>query len=329
MRVLCAIPALDEEVALGSVVLRARRHVDAVVVVDDGSTDQTAEVATLAGATVLRHGRNKGKGEAYRTFWEHARREGFDALVTLDGDGQHDADEIPLLLDQLRAGHDIVIGARWGSTTEMPWWRRVGKRVLDYGTAAATTTSSGDGQTGGDQGSALTDSQSGFRAYSRKALEAIEPHHSGFSVESQMLIDAHQVGLRIGETRIHCRYDVDGSTMGSVRHASGVLGELLFQVGVAHPLLYLALPGVILACGGSAAGIYAAYLAQTQGELPLGWMLVAMALTGFGVLAFFGGLLLTLLPRAIAHALRRLLPGENKGSGGSEEPAGSQAPGGP
>ena len=123
-----------------------------------------------------------------------------------------------------------------------------------------------------------------------------------------MLIDAHQAGLRIGETRIHCRYDVDGSTMGSFRHASGVLGELLFQVGVAHPLLYLALPGLILALGGVAAAIWATYLDAVTGSPPVGWLLVSLSLTLMGMMGMFTGVLFNLLPGSIAHALRRLLP---------------------
>jgi glycosyltransferase involved in cell wall biosynthesis len=306
VRVLCAIPCLNEDVAIGSVVLRARRHADEVLVVDDGSTDRTVEVARLAGATVISHGANKGKGEAYRTFWTYARDHGFDILVTIDGDGQHDADEIPLVLAKVREGDDVVIGARWGESTEMPWWRRAGKRVLDYGTAAASGTSLGGGPK-------LTDSQSGFRAYDRKALDAIEPREAGFSVESQLLIDAHQAHLRIGETRIHCRYDVDGSTLGSFTHASGVLNDLLFQVGVAHPLLYLAVPGIVLLFGGALAGMYAAYIYTSAGVFTVGWTLVSLFLSMTGILATFIGLLFNVLPRSIAHVLRRLLPKEQKG----------------
>lgn len=306
MRVLCAIPALDEEVAIGSVVLRARNHVDTVVVVDDGSTDGTAAVAELAGAVVLRHATNQGKGEAYRTFWEYARREGYDRLVTLDGDGQHDPDEIPLLLAQLDQGADLVVGARWGSTTEMPIWRRFGKRILDYGTAAASGPGAGAATV---QGLRLTDSQSGYRAYSRRALESISPHEAGFSVESQILIDAHQANLRIAETRIHCRYDVEGSTLGPVRHASGVLADLLFEVGVAHPLLYIGLPGLLFMLGGIAAGVWTSYIATTTNQFPIAWLFTGLVLVAGGGMAVFAGLLLTLLPRSISHSLRRLPKG--------------------
>ncbi len=298
MRVLCAIPCFNEEVAIGSVVLRARRHADEVLVVDDGSNDRTEEVARLAGATVVRHRKNQGKGAAYATFWEHALKNGFDALVTLDGDGQHNPDEIPSLLKGLEHGDDLVVGTRWGKRTAMPLWRRAGKRVLDYGTAIAA----GGAQRGTPT---LTDSQSGFRAYSRRALEAIAPHGAGFSVESQLLIDAHGKGLAIGETPIHCRYDVDGSTLGPVRHASGVLNDLLLQIGIRHPLLFLGLPGSTAALAGLAATGWALIEAQRTGDLRIGLLLGGMLVGVVGVIGLFAGMLFNLLPRIVRREARR------------------------
>jgi glycosyltransferase involved in cell wall biosynthesis len=301
VKVLCAIPCLNEEVAIGSVVLRARAHSDDVLVIDDGSKDRTAAVARMAGATVITHDVNRGKGAAYMTLWRYTREHGFDALVVLDGDGQHDADEIPLLLAELKAGADLVIGARWGATTEMPWWRRIGKRALDYTTAMATDRKPGVG------GPRLTDSQSGFRAYSARALATIEPAQAGFAVESQMLIDASEKGLKLAETRIHCRYDVDGSTEGAVAHAGGVINDLLTQVGIRRPLLLMGLPGFLGVVIGTGCGLWAVSVYERTRIFAIGWVLLAMLLVNLGVLGMFAGILFNLLPRSSAEAVRKAL----------------------
>lgn len=281
-------------------VLLARQHAADVLVVDDGSADATAEVARLAGARVERHATNQGKGAAYATLWKHARAGKYDALVVLDGDGQHDAREIPLLLSRLEAGADFVIGARWGDTTEMPLWRRVGKRVLDLATAAGSASAGGSTK--------LTDSQSGFRAYSAKAIEAIAPHDAGFSVESQLLIDAQAKGLNVAEMRIHCRYDVDGSTQGSVRHAGGVLNELLVQIGILHPLLYLGLPGFVFLGIGIGMGAYSLWIYDTTRVFAPGWVLLGMMFMIVGVLGVFAGVLFNVLPRTVQGELKKFRP---------------------
>lgn len=293
MKVLAAIPCLNEEIAIGTVVLKARRHATEVLVVDDGSTDTTAQVARLAGATVITHPHNGGKGKAYQTLWQHALQGGYDRLVVLDGDGQHDADEIPLLLTQLDAGADLAIGARWGHTTQMPLWRKIGKRILDYGTAAATAT-----------GAKLTDSQSGYRAYNRKALTTITPRDAGFSIESQTLIDAREAGLHIAETRIHCRYDVDGSTQNPIRQATGVLNKLLLQIGIRRPLLTWGLPGMVALLFGLFAGGYSILLYRNDGTFAIGWVLIGMLSVIMGALGLFMGVMLNVLPRSVAYSLR-------------------------
>jgi len=172
MKTLAAIPCHDEGLAIGSVVLKARKYVDEVLVADDGSTDDTVEVAEAAGAVVVSHGVNKGKGSAVRTSLGYAAEHGFDALVLLDGDGQHDPGEIPGLLEPiLNDAADLVIGFR--SFEQMPVYRRFGRAVLDHVTGAGGT---------------VTDSQSGFRALNRKATLSLAGmlKVDDFSIELQV-----------------------------------------------------------------------------------------------------------------------------------------------
>lgn len=132
---LALIPCYNEEATIGEVVLKAKHYVDQVLVVDDDSSDKTTMIALDVGAVVLSHLMNKGKGAAIKTGFSYALAQGFDNVVTIDGDGQHDPGEIPIVLSELsRNGHDIMIGTRFGHSTEMPFWRKIGKRVLDYAT---------------------------------------------------------------------------------------------------------------------------------------------------------------------------------------------------
>src|SRR5947208_13391869 len=206
-KILVAIPAFNEGPTIGSVVLKARQFASEVVVVDDGSTDDTAETAALAGAHVIQHARNLGKGVAIRTAWLYARERAPDAFVLLDGDHQHDPNDVPRLVETVLSGKsDVVLGVRWGKTSGMPFYRRIGKRALDYATAVAT------------KNGMLTDSQCGFRVFSSRALSMIEPTDSGLSIESQMLLEAQERNLRIHEVDIDARYDIEGSKLSPARH---------------------------------------------------------------------------------------------------------------
>src|SRR3989440_3196898 len=234
-KILVAIPAFNEGPTIGSVVLKARQLGSEVVVVDDGSSDDTAETAAMAGAHVIRHARNLGKGFAIRSAWLYAREHEPEAFVLLDGDHQHDPNDIPRLVETVLSGKaDVVIGVRWGKTSGMPIYRRMGKRALDYATAAAT------------KNGILTDSQSGYRVFSRQALESLEPTEDGLSIESQLLLEAQERNLRIEEVRIDSRYDLDGSTISPGRHGSTVLGRIIVLVSEKRPLFFFGLFGAAL-----------------------------------------------------------------------------------
>ncbi len=290
LRSLVLIPCFNEEVTIGSIVLKTRHYVDAVLVVDDGSTDSTAKIAKEAGAIVLSHIQNKGKGTAIKTGFTYALKHGFDYIITLDGDGQHNPDEIPIILSELREnGHDIVIGTRFGPSTEMPFYRKIGKRVLDY------TTSFGNGGN-------LTDSQSGFRGFNKKAVTYLEPRLEGgtFSVESEQLIKAHDLGLQVGNTRVSCKYNgLETSTKNPTSHGFSVLSYVIWMVAEKHPLIFLGIPGFAFVLIGLFFGIRTLQVYNQTHIFPISYAILVSILLIVGILTMFIGLMFNVLPNVI------------------------------
>ena len=229
------IPAYDNGSAIGGVVAEAARHVDAVLVCDDGSSDETAAKAKERGATVLRHGKNRGKGAALRTLFERARQMGADRACTIDGDGQFDPSEIPRLLGaQKDSGADVVVGYRFDDRTEMPRYRRLGNRFFDKMTNMAVDVS-------------VRDTQSGFRVYSKRALEQVTFKSDGFAADSEIIIDAARRGLSMSEQKITVTYG-EGAihSQNPVSHGYGIFSTLLEHVVIRHPLKLLGIPGLVL-----------------------------------------------------------------------------------
>ena len=290
-RVLAAIPAYNEEVAIGSVVLRCHPYVDEVLVVDDGSGDRTAGVAKLAKAVVHRNQANQGKGAAIQTALNYARENGFDAMVLLDGDGQHNPSYIPDLLKPILRGEaDIVVGVRQRNTSKMPVYRRGGQRILDFLTAIGAM-------------SPVTDSQCGFRALSRDAIESLDLTERGFSVESEMLIEAKEKNLRVAEEPIRVRYDVEGSTKGPLSHGFGVVDRLLRIIAVRHPLLFFAVPGIVLFIIGLGFGLQTIDLYNKDRVFYPGPALLTIIFLLMGALAGFAGVILNVMPKAVVRSL--------------------------
>jgi len=289
-RTLAVIPCFDEEATVANIILKTKRFVNQVLVVDDGSSDETKKIAQEAGAIVISHKKNKGKGAAIRTGFQYALENNFDYVVTIDGDGQHNPLEIPNLLeDVINNGHDISIGFRVGNNTEMPTWRRVGKRVLDYTTSMGT-------------GGFVTDSQCGFRAFNKKAVEAITPKLKGnaFSVESEQLIKAHESGLKVMNTNVTCKYkDLDTSTKNPAAHGFSVLAYIIWVIAERRPLLFISVPGFISMVIGLVLEIYTfQYFNQNQ-MVFIPYTIIVSILIIVGAFAVFIGLLLNVLPKII------------------------------
>jgi len=210
MKVIAIIPCLNEERFISEVVTKAVKYADKVIVVDDGSDDNTASAAEAAGAEVIRHEIRQGAGAATRTGCIQALQAGADIIVTLDGDGQHDANEIPILVKPIREGKaDLVIGSRFLFTANVPQYRKFGIDVIT-------------GLYNFLRKDKITDAQSGFRAFNRKALQAIDITYSGFEFSIQTLVQARKNHMKITEAPISCIYHDAGSTQDPITHGLSV-----------------------------------------------------------------------------------------------------------
>ena len=239
------IPAYNEEVTIGSVVLNSLRYCNEVYVVNDGSIDLTSQVAELAGAIVLEMDHNSGKAAALMKGLHAARRDGYQVVVMMDGDAQHRTNDIPALIAPLGAA-DMVIGSRFmKEDNKIPGYRQVGQKVLNTFTNL------------GSRGK-LTDTQSGYRALGPKALENLDFGSSGYSVESDMITHFTNRGLNIVEVPVSVRYDVpNGHKQGSASMGLRLFENVLTTVAYKRPLLLFGVPGATIFFMGLGLGLSA------------------------------------------------------------------------
>jgi hypothetical protein len=287
--ILAAIPAYNEEIAIGSVILRAKKYVDTVIVIDDGSTDATAFVAKMAGADVIHHDRNLGKGAALKDAFRNAGQLDADILVCLDADGQHNPDEIPLLIEAIRnSDADMAIGSRFlKAKNTVPVTRRIGQMVLNSLTNSISLTK-------------VTDSQSGFRAFSKKAINSLSCEEMGIGIESQLQRSADDFNLKIVEVPISCRYDVQrGSKLNPVQHGFSVVNTLLKIVEERRPLLFFGVPGFVLIGIGLFFGFEVVRIYTATHVFAIGTALIVILLLMVGIISIFNGIML--------HAISKIM----------------------
>jgi glycosyltransferase involved in cell wall biosynthesis len=241
--IVAIIPAYNEERFIGSVVLMTRRFASTVIVVDDGSIDATAEVAEAAGAKVFRHPNNRGKAQALNTGFLAARDYTPDVVVTLDADGQHRPEELATVIQPVVRGEaDLVIGSRYlKSSCQVPRHRIWGHIFFNWLTKIAS-------------GVYASDSQSGFRAFSARAMSYAKFHSHGFSAEIEMQFIAGQQALKVVEVPVTIRY-TDKPKRPVIKQGLQVLNGALKLTARYRPLVYFGLPGLLFLLSGLGWGL--------------------------------------------------------------------------
>jgi glycosyltransferase involved in cell wall biosynthesis len=224
VRLLAIVPAYNEEAAVADVIREIRRaeaEID-VLVIDDGSSDTTAEVAHAAGARVARLPFNLGIGGAVQTGFRVAWDEGYDVAIQIDGDGQHPPDELPRLLGPLVEGRaDYVIGSRFAkpSDYQAPRTRRSGILLLSWLVSRIV-------------GRRMTDTTSGFRAAGRRAIELFAAHYPHDYPEVEATVIAARSGLRVIEVPVQMRARTAGRSSISPLQSIYYMVKVMLAVGV-------------------------------------------------------------------------------------------------
>jgi glycosyltransferase involved in cell wall biosynthesis len=293
--VMAALPAYNEAATISDVVNALEDRVDLVVVVDDGSSDDTVEVAESAGATVVRHERNRGYGAALQTTFTEAYRRGVDVVVTIDADGQHDpADVTKLLATRDETDADIVIGSRFHGDEKqhVPLYRRVGLLIINILTNLSMNVPA--------RRSWISDTQSGLRAYDRAAIRSLATDDTigdGMSASVDVLFHAKERGYDIQEVGTSVRYDQDGtSTRHPFIHGISLVGNILRTVERERPLTFIGIPGLVSIVLGFGFGYWTVFNYVNQSSFSPGIALMC-------VLLLFLGLLM-LLVSVVLHSLK-------------------------
>ena len=282
MKIIIGIPAFNEEKNIAGIISKLKRTTKDIIVCNDGSTDLTAEIAEEMGALVINHEKNLGYGGAIRSIFLKATDLNGDVLVTFDADGQHRIEDLNKVINPILDGQsDIVIGSRFldGSKKEVPQYRKVGIKVI---TKITNVTIKKD----------LTDSQSGFRAYSKRVLNEIKPVESGMGVSTEILIKASSKNLKISEVPIKILYGENSSTHNPVVHGSSVIFSTIKFTSIEHPLRFYGIPSVVFMIIGLSFTYLAVEYYAEIGRLNTNLTIIAAGTVLIGIILLISAILL-------------------------------------
>jgi len=285
-KIIACIPAYNEEKYIAKVILQTKPYVDEILICNDGSTDMTEQIAKALGATVITHPKNMGYGAALRTLFIEAKKRDPDIMITLDADAQHNPNEIPQLIQPILNGEaDIVIGSRFLGETKQPTWRKLGIKTITWLTKKTYKIQN------------LTDAQSGYRAYSRKAIQLITPEDSDMGASIDILYQAKKNNLKITEKPIQILYHEEASTQNPITHGSKIITRILQLVTEESPLKILGIPGIILTIIGMITATYLIYVFNQTRYFSIPIALITIGALFIGIMLFITALILYTITR--------------------------------
>ena len=234
MNFVIGIPAFNEEKNIASLIIKLKKISDFIIICNDGSSDNTGKIAEELGVEVINHQKNLGYGAAIKSIFNKAKEMKVECLVTFDADGQHRIEDISKTVQPImQKDADIVIGSRFlEKKVKVPKYRKIGIKAITDLTNSLT-------------GEKISDSQSGFRAYSIDALKSINISESGMGVSTEILIKASRQKMKIIEVPITVNYDGDTSTHNPVSHGTSVVLSTVKFVAIERPLTFYGIPGII------------------------------------------------------------------------------------
>ena len=296
MTLTTVFPAFNNEISIGTLVLIAKKHTNHVVVVDDGSTDRTVEMAQLAGAEVILHRNSMGKGAALKSGFEYVGRNGTKVIIAMDPEGQYDPEDIPELIAPILSGEtDVVKGYRPVNANTIKKSFYPGKdslyKVFNFKT-----------------GSPETSTQNVILAFAKHTLPALRFKSNGHTTGSEMLMDAANAGFRVKEVVIGVKHVPREPSKNISWRGLKILVRTLEDIELNKPLYYMTAPGMLCTMLGIGMGLNFLKNFYSGESLSFGPTLLMMALTLLGVFLAFTGIIL--------HAVARLI-NENKTKNGN------------
>ena len=235
MKITVGIPAYNEEKNIASIIIKLKNIADTIIVCNDGSSDSTSEIAKKLGAIVIDHPKNLGYGAGVNSIIKKSKELNSEILVTFDADGQHRIEDIKKVAEPIEQHDaDIVIGSRFldEAKEKIPSYRKLGINIITKVTNSTLKEK-------------ITDSQSGFRAYSKNAISKLNISDIGMGISTEILIKASSLDLKIIEVPIIVNYDGNTSTHHPVSHGTSVLFSTIKYTSIEHPLKFYGIPSLI------------------------------------------------------------------------------------